>query len=291
MAAAPAPLHCWAEGCAAPSTSACARCRTAEYCGAPCQRAHWPAHKPRCKELEAAADAAEAAEAAAAAAAAAGGGGAGEDKPPSAPRTPGVYSGLECRVQDYHCALGSCGAALEEGGANAVCNGCRSVVYCDVDCQTAHWEAHMEACLEAVAARVNSGDVHQDDEGGEYVLRTLLNVRSEEYGASDERTLDCMSVLGTLMQCQGKLAEAKELYCECLAARRAALGSKHVGTIEGMRNLADLLHAQGNLVEAGPLMREALDTARATLGPQNGAHALQRLTIQRLCLAQLSLLL
>ena len=105
MAAAPVLLRCGAEGCAVPSTSACGRCRTAEYCGAPCQRAHWRAHKPRCKELEAAADATEAAAEAAAAAAAApaaSGGGASEDKLPAAPRTPGVYTGLECRVQDYH---------------------------------------------------------------------------------------------------------------------------------------------------------------------------------------------
>ena len=270
MAAAPAPLHCWAEGCAALSTSACARCRTAEYCGEPCQRSHWRAHKPRCKELEAAADAAEAAaEAAAAAAPAAGGGGASEGKPPSAPRTPGVYTGLECRVQDYHCALVGCGTALEPSGAtNAVCSGCRSAVYCDVKCQTAHWAAHKEACYEAVCDRVCSGDVHQDDEGGEYVLRDMLCLCKDEFGVVDERTLHCINVLGLLMQLQGKLAEAGALYKECYAATRTALGPKHKDTLVSMSYLAELLQAQGNLVEAVPLMREALDTARATLGKQ-----------------------
>ena len=273
MAAAPTPLTCWAEGCAAPSASACGRCRTAEYCGAPCQRAHWRAHKPRCKELEAAADAAEAAAETAAATAAAlavGGGGAGEDKPPSAaPRAPGIYSGLECRVQDYHCALVSCSAALEEAGANAICSGCRSVVYCNVECQTAHWEAHMEACYKAVRTRIFHCDVHQHDVGGEYVLRDRLRICKEEYGAVDERTLDCMSYLGRLMQLQGKLAEAGALFRDCLTARRAALGPHHVRTLEFMWSLAVLLHAQGNQVEAVPLMREALDAGRATLGPQH----------------------
>jgi hypothetical protein len=74
---------------------------------------------------------------------------AGEDKPPRARRTPGVYSGLECRVQDYRCALGGCGATLEKGGANTVCNGCRAVVYCDVECQRAHWKQHKAACRAA----------------------------------------------------------------------------------------------------------------------------------------------
>jgi hypothetical protein len=60
-------------------------------------------------------------------------------------------------VQDYHCALVSCGAALEEGGANTVCNGCRCVVYCDVECQGVHWVAHMSDCYGAIRARVHSG--------------------------------------------------------------------------------------------------------------------------------------
>jgi hypothetical protein len=32
----------------------CGGCGTARYCGTACQRAHWPAHKPTCKELQAA---------------------------------------------------------------------------------------------------------------------------------------------------------------------------------------------------------------------------------------------
>ena len=271
MANAPAPLRCWAEGCKRPSTSACGRCRTAEYCGAPCQRAHWRAHKQRCKELEAAADAAGAvAEAAAAAAAAAPAGGAGV-QPPGAPRTPGVYSGLECRVQDYHCALVGCSAALEAGGAGLVCSGCRAVVYCDVECQAVHWAAaHMEACFVAVANRVQGGDVHQGDDGGEYVLRDMLHVCKTRFGAADERTLQCVSVLGEMMQGQGRLAEAGALYKECLAARRAALGPEHPDTLDSMRHLASLLHAQGSVGEAEALMRYALDAARATLGPRHG---------------------
>ncbi len=36
------------------SMHVCAGCRTARYCGAACQRAHWAAHKPVCKVLKAA---------------------------------------------------------------------------------------------------------------------------------------------------------------------------------------------------------------------------------------------
>ena len=216
MASAHAPLQCWAEGCAAPSTSACGRCRTAEYCGAPCQRAHWRAHKPRCKELEAAAEAAEAAAAGVAAAAAAVLGAGGQA--PAAPRTPGVYTGLECRVQDYHCALEDCGAALEEGGANAACSGCRAVVYCDVEHQCAHWAAHKEACFAAVRLRVLRGDVHEEGDTGKFVLLERLRVCQAAYGPYDARTLECMRILGLLLAGLGRLGEAESLFRQCLAS-------------------------------------------------------------------------
>ena len=162
-------------------------------------------------------------------------------------------------MQDYRCALGGCGAALEAGGgANVVCSGCRAVVYCDVECQTAHWAAHMDGCFAAVVMRVHSGDVHQGDEGGEYVLRDRLQMWTKKLGASHERTLICMGSLGKMMELQGKLAEAGELYRDRLAICRTAFDPTHKITLSSMNDLALLLLAQGNLVEAVPLMRAAL---------------------------------
>ena len=130
--------------------------------------------------------------------------GGGGGQAPATPRAPGVYSVLECRVQDYHCALVGCGAALEADGANAVCFGCLSVVYCDEECQTAHLEAHMEECFVTVAERVCSRNAHQVDEGGEYVLRTMLCKCREEYGTNHMRTMQSMDFLGRLMSQQGR---------------------------------------------------------------------------------------
>ena len=49
MATPPACAHC-----AAPSPpSQCGGCHHVAYCGVPCQRAAWPAHKPLCKALKA----------------------------------------------------------------------------------------------------------------------------------------------------------------------------------------------------------------------------------------------
>lgn len=40
--------YCGAEG----ASKKCARCAVAKYCGAECQHAHWPAHKPCCVKLD-----------------------------------------------------------------------------------------------------------------------------------------------------------------------------------------------------------------------------------------------
>ena len=53
MAAPPPPPAC--AHCAAPSPpSQCGGCHAVTYCGVPCQRAAWPAHKPLCRALQAA---------------------------------------------------------------------------------------------------------------------------------------------------------------------------------------------------------------------------------------------
>jgi hypothetical protein len=36
--------------CGKPADKHCGQCKTTSYCGAPCQRAHWPVHKMTCKK-------------------------------------------------------------------------------------------------------------------------------------------------------------------------------------------------------------------------------------------------
>jgi hypothetical protein len=57
---APPPAHsCASCGTTALPVKLCSSCRAARYCGAACQRAHWPAHKAACRAAAAAASAAD----------------------------------------------------------------------------------------------------------------------------------------------------------------------------------------------------------------------------------------
>ena len=115
---------------AANAASQCGGCHFAAYCGAACQRAHWPAHKLICKAIK------EDAEGEAAA-----------------------RGGTPVRT---HCD--GCAAAL--GVVDERCKGCYFASYCGAGCQRAHWRAgHKLACkaigeakVARARARVDGGD-------------------------------------------------------------------------------------------------------------------------------------
>ena len=162
--------RCSAPGCAAEGTFACLACRAAFYCGAPCQRAHWRAHKDDCAAMAAAPTAAAHGGA---------GAGAGSGGGNSAAPTPSpygklfLYTGLEQVIEDPRC--GKCGKDLSHRGRGCeeqqmACGACRKVPYCDMACLESHYLEHMEECFEVIATRVLAGDVHKDDSSGEYVL-------------------------------------------------------------------------------------------------------------------------
>ena len=132
---------CSIPDCAKEGTERCARCKTARYCSAACQRAHWATHKPDCARIAAAA---------AAAACAAGGGGDGGGSGAEeiaaaaaavAPPPRQVYTGMDIRTEDYRCGLPSGGTLSPRpatGNFTCICSGCSSLVYCCPD----HLEEH-----------------------------------------------------------------------------------------------------------------------------------------------------
>ena len=162
-----------------------------------------------------------------------------EAQPPPIAHIP---TGVDSRVTCWDCA--SCGKAQKVENAPG-CGGCRKVVYCNLACATAHFKEHMEACFSAVCARVNAGDVHKDDAGGEYVLKQYIKRMRRSYGDKDARTLVAKDRYATFLQYTGRLNEAEALFREALAGTRATLGPKHPSTLTSMNSLAALLQAQG----------------------------------------------
>ena len=83
---------------------------------------------------------------------------------------------MEQVLDDLRC--GMCRKDLSHRGRGEdkqlACGACRSVVYCDDDCLESHYLGHMEECFMAIAARVQAGDVHKDDDSGEYVLKDYV---------------------------------------------------------------------------------------------------------------------
>lgn len=78
----------------------------------------------------------------------------------------------------------------------------------------------------------------------EFLRNTLANLR-ETKGPDNKETISCMSLLGTLLKNEGKLAEAEELFREALAAGERTLGAEHPMTLGYKKDLTEILNSQG----------------------------------------------
>ena len=269
--------RCSAPECAAEGKFACSRCHAALYCGAPCQRAHWHAHKPGC---EAAAPAPAAAQGGGSGAGAASGGG-GSTLPTSAPAGQRyLYTGLEQVVEDARC--GKCGKDLSHRGEGykeqqMACGACRKVPYCDMVCLETHYLGHMEECFKVIRDRVLAGDVHKDDSSGEYVLKDYVGECTAKYGALDERTLRGQWIYGVFLRRLGRLEEAEAPLTAAHEGCSATLGPMHGLARACASDLAQQLQAQGKLSEAELLLMGVLQACCATLGPKH-PHTLSNMS-------------
>jgi tetratricopeptide (TPR) repeat protein len=75
--------------------------------------------------------------------------------------------------------------------------------------------------------------------------------------------------MGSLLQAQGKLAEAEPYYRDALEKRRRVLGEEHPDTLTSINNMGVLLESQGKLAEAEPYYRDALEKRRRVLGEEH----------------------
>jgi tetratricopeptide (TPR) repeat protein len=98
------------------------------------------------------------------------------------------------------------------------------------------------------------------------LLERALETRRRVLGAEHADTLKSLSHMGTLLNDQGKRAEALPYYREALDTSRRVQGDDHPDTLDALNNLASLLLDMGKSDEAAPYYREALDRSRRIAG-------------------------
>jgi tetratricopeptide (TPR) repeat protein len=92
----------------------------------------------------------------------------------------------------------------------------------------------------------------------------LANVFDE--GKLDEDDCVGLHYLGILLNSQGKIAEAEQMYQRALAGYEKALGPDHPSTLRTVNNLGNLYCAQGEIVEAEQMYQRALVGKEKALG-------------------------
>ncbi|MCH7995301.1 MAG: tetratricopeptide repeat protein, partial [Planctomycetes bacterium] len=110
-------------------------------------------------------------------------------------------------------------------------------------------------------------------------------------------TLNSINNMGTLLQAQGRLAEAEPYYRESLEGQRRVLGDDHPNTLASISNMAKLLVEVGKSAEGERLAREAVDRGRTVLGETHwflgnflGKHGLALTSLGRYAEAEKALL-
>jgi tetratricopeptide (TPR) repeat protein len=78
-----------------------------------------------------------------------------------------------------------------------------------------------------------------------------------------------MNNLAVVLQAQGDVTGARDLYQQVLDAQQRLLGPEHPSTLGTMNNLAALLFELGDLSHARNLFEQVLETRQRLLGPDH----------------------
>jgi tetratricopeptide (TPR) repeat protein len=100
-------------------------------------------------------------------------------------------------------------------------------------------------------------------------LERALEIRREEFGPDDPRTLASLQSLVKLRRRQGRHTEAGPLLEQVYETRRAILGVDHVETFSAMNELGHFYAGRGRLEDARRLLEPSLERSRVVLGERN----------------------
>ena len=126
--------------------------------------------------------------------------------------------------------------------ANFSCTGCLNTHYCGKACQKKHWSEHKGPCKSSPIYLKNQ-EVAK--------LKKTIKEQEVSLGVEHEDTLASVNNLGSLLQDQGKLAEAEPFFRRALEGRERTLGRDHPDTLASVNNLGSLLKAQGKRKVSG----------------------------------------
>lgn len=96
-----------------------------------------------------------------------------------------------------------------------------------------------------------------------------FRIREKVLGAQDERTLNSLEVLASVMFCKGYYAEAEDLNRQALERRETNAKAGHPSTLTSMSNLALVLLHQGRYIESEELHRRVLRYSEEELGSRH----------------------
>ncbi len=105
-----------------------------------------------------------------------------------------------------------------------------------------------------------------DLRGAERLLREALPLHTEGSGERSLEVATTLSELGSVVGAQGRIDEARELYYEALAKKRALLGENHLEVAQTLDSVGRFLIEIGNPGEAIPLLQQAVSIRRDRLG-------------------------
>jgi eukaryotic-like serine/threonine-protein kinase len=113
-------------------------------------------------------------------------------------------------------------------------------------------------CMRAWGAAL--GDSGRAKEA-ESVMRDLIAMSIQEFGATHTRTISARSSLAITLMQQDRFSEAAELLATLLPETEKLFGAEHQSTLSAMSNYAGALRQSGKIAESGPYYRRALALA------------------------------
>ena len=113
-----------------------------------------------------------------------------------------------------------------------------------------------------------------------------MKVLIKTLGQENEKTLECMEVVGITKLGRGLWNEAEEMMIQVRDGRSKVLGEHHADTVTGIANLAALYKQKGHLKEAEELNRETLEIRRTLLGTEHSETLISQSNLASTCMSQ-----